>query len=120
MYQSQLNKLPVYEIPFHMKSTWDLLSIAAFDPQPLPPPQLELHVHLVPRAGRERDGDGDGHDDAAADHREPAHQPLHETQAPVQGDGGPVKVSGGGVAWVDPFCAQNVMVVFVVALIGNY
>ena len=56
--------------------------------------QLELHVHLVPRAGRERDGDGDGHDDAAADHREPQNQPLHEAQAPVQGDGGPVKVSG--------------------------
>ena len=55
--------------------------------------QLELHVHLVPRAGGERDCDGDGHDDAAADHREPAHQPLHQAEAPVQGDGGSIKVS---------------------------
>ena len=55
--------------------------------------QLQLHLHLVPRAWRERDCDGDGHDDAAADHREPAHQPLHQAEAPVQGDGGPVQVS---------------------------
>ena len=55
--------------------------------------QLQLHLHLVPRAGRERYGDGDGHDDAAAHHGEPPDQSLHQAEAPVQGDGGPVKVS---------------------------